>query len=128
MVKGNNVQIGKQQLINFFGYCAERMTLEINASDFLYALLKSSDEMLKIFLSFLDPNIRPPINIEREFSIKDIGRPDFRLLTEDCKTIIVEVKLFDTDYHEIKYSKIHNAKIFLLLVDPPKKSIPLVGV
>ena len=122
---GNNIQADDQQLIDFFSYCAERMSKENNVSDFLFALLKSSSEMIKIFSDFLGTEVQlSRFDIEREFNISNIGRPDFHMRDINGNPLIVEVKLYDTDYHE-EYSEIEiygkKPKISLLLINEPQE-------
>lgn len=90
----------------FFEALGERLTHENRISDVLYAALCSSEAVFTIVGKHLKfPKDDRP-QIEREY-VAGHGRPDFKFtFTRQNAVHLVEVKLYDRDYHYEEYCKI----------------------
>jgi hypothetical protein len=112
---------------DFFGFLAERLTLENNASDILYAAFKSSDAFRSVVLDCLGIPSEAVVEITREWTIGS-SRPDVLLQVRDGSDVLAEVKLFDKDYHYDEYSQLPiegpQPRIVLLTAHKPWQELP----
>jgi hypothetical protein len=92
-------------LEKFFSTLATRANKENAVSDVLYAALSSVDKLYAIFAHKLALPRTPPARIVREYA-NGWCRPDFLLMPDSGTPVILEVKLFDTNYHYREYSQI----------------------
>ncbi|UYP43934.1 hypothetical protein NEF87_000219 [Candidatus Lokiarchaeum ossiferum] len=101
----------------FFENLAIYFKKENHLSNFLVALLNSSESLKENFLKYLGiPIGDKSISIQREFLIKE-GRPDIAILLDGVKSVLIEVKLFSlTKCHVQQYEGSSKSwqKIFLL--------------
>lgn len=112
----------------FFEALGERLTHENRISDVLYAALCSSEEVFAIVGKYLKfPKDGRP-QIEREY-VASHGRPDFKFtFTKQNAVHLVEVKLYDRDYHYEEYCKIREQDgqvptISLITAHTPDRSL-----
>jgi len=108
--------ITKEEIHSFFDLLGDRLCNENDASDILYTAIKSSKEMTKIFNIFFGLTNLGKYEIKREYQIGE-NRPDFFIKPIESpneESVIIEVKLFDTNYHWDNYLKIKNCKCILL--------------
>ena len=116
-VNPNNarMEIGMKRITNdqngwvrFFQAFAERAYKENDLSDVTYAVCRSDDAFMQLFLDFFFEGIVQVDNVktfEREHC-EDMGRPDFWIETKDGKVYIIEVKIGDWNQHFEQYHKL----------------------
>lgn len=101
----------KEQITFFFETLAERHWIENDLSDMLWAMIQTNAEFRKILFSlfttkhkilFTPQNF---INSCREFFAGEAGRPDLKIDFTEENAIILEVKIFDNNYH-LEYNKL----------------------
>ena len=95
-------------LVSFFQAFAERACNENDLSDVTYALCRSDEAFMQLFLDFFfEGKIRVgDVRVfEREHS-EDMGRPDFWIETKDGEVYIIEVKIGDWKQHFEQYHKL----------------------
>ncbi len=106
-----------ETLENFFLYLAERVSHENRVSDVLYAAMNASPETFRIVADAVglpeeanieNTEIRREVTfrIEKGTTQGELARPDFLLLPHPGTPVLIEVKLFDTDYHRDKYERV----------------------
>jgi len=94
-------------IATFFSALATRITKEPGICDVLYAALSSSDVLYSIFAEKLGlPSTRGEIIREYAEYQSTAGRPDFLFLPDSANPVLLEVKLFDRNYHYHEYSQI----------------------
>ena len=100
----------------FFVNLANRMTRENNVSDVLYAALWIPE----FYSAFADlAGLRETLrSIRREYSC-DEGRPDLLIETVLGSRVLIEVKLFDKNYHYDEFNRIPNDRIILVSAHKP---------
>ncbi|MDD5674111.1 MAG: hypothetical protein PHC61_08115 [Chitinivibrionales bacterium] len=109
----------KNELNSFFDSLGERFYKENDASDMLVAAVQASQDMANIFTEFFGIEFDQKTHaINREYTI-DNSRPDIVIkskgIQKDDKPVIIEVKLFDQNYHRDEYPKLlDNSKCILL--------------
>lgn len=105
----------KEETQAFFSLLGDRLCNENDASDILYSAVIASNDMTRIFNAFFGLNYSPETHeIHREYHIKGF-RPDFFLKPKALneETVIIEVKLFDQNYHWEDYLKLGGKHILL---------------
>jgi len=111
----------------FFSFLGERLTDENDASDLLYAAFKACAAFRSVVLDHLGVPSTAPIEITREKTIES-SRPDFYLVIGEAACMLVEVKLFDRNYHYDEYSKLTinglKPQIALLSAHRPDRDLP----
>lgn len=123
----------ESELLSFFKTLSERHWIENDLSDMLWSLLKVSEEFRKIFFKLINSKSKNKdlsyifsnncLNIEREFYEKEIsGRPDLKFEFANGRTLILEVKVGDKDYHKNKYSKLKNTDVSVLTINHVDKT------
>jgi hypothetical protein len=118
----------ENNLDSFLEYLSDRLCHENNVSDIIYAFLKSNIAMQTIFSKLFGMEISTETEIIREYPTK-YGRPDFVLINNDLKSVLIEIKLFDQKQHFEDYKNIIiNGKIiptlFLLGIEKPTSFPP----
>jgi len=118
----------ENNLDSFLEYLSDRICHENNVSDIIYAFLKSNIAMQTIFSKLFGMEISTETEIIREYPTK-YGRPDFVLINNDLKSVLIEIKLFDQKQHFEDYKNIIiNGKIiptlFLLGIEKPTSFPP----
>lgn len=93
-----------ERLETFFRFLGERLTDENNASDVLCAAFRAFDEFRSVVVECLRLPSTGPLEITRERTIEG-SRPDF-LITGEEGFFLVEVKLFDKNYHYDEYNRL----------------------
>ena len=128
---GQLSELGKNQRLEaFFRFLSERLRGENDASDILYAAFKASSEFRAVVVDCLGlPSTGPPPEVTREFSIES-ARPDFVVNCGE-EIFLVEVKLFDRNYHYEEYCKLMVGEprrpptsIVLLTAHTPDRDLP----
>ena len=99
-------------LTDFFSALASRAWKENDLSDVTFAMCEGDSVFRQFFLDFFFPNaklIGDKVSFAREHATEN-GRPDFWIESEDGRTFIVEVKIWDGNHHfEQYYSDLRNA-------------------
>jgi hypothetical protein len=115
-------------LARFFSELATRVAKENGVSDVLYAALLSAPELYAIFAHKLGLPSTPPAKIVREYATGG-ARPDFLFTPVDGTPVLLEVKLFDRNYHYDEYSqlKIADTRPRLVLLSAHQPYVPLSG-
>jgi len=95
-------------LERFFACLSERMYKENDLSDITYALINTSEDFKRIFISFITKSGKKQAQcanyeVSREFPLDDRNRPDF-LFIGGNEAILLENKVWDRDYHFKDYS------------------------
>ena len=93
-----------ERLETFLGFLGERLADEDNASDVLYAAFKAFDEFRSVVVECLGLLSPGPLEITGERTIEG-SRPDF-LITGEQGFFLVEVKLFERNYHYEEYNQL----------------------
>ena len=115
-------------LARFFSQLATRVTRENEVSDVLYAALSSAPELYTIFAHKLGLPNTPPAKIVREYVTGGV-RPDFLFTFDAGTSVLLEVKLFDRNYHYDEYSRlrIEDTRPRMALLSAHKPYAPLSG-
>jgi hypothetical protein len=108
-----------ERLERFFRFLGERLTDENNASDVLYDAFKAFDEFRSVVVDCLKLPSTGPLEIARERAI-EASRPDF-LVTGEGQVFLIEVKLFDRNYHYDEYNQLHKSIRLLTAHKPDQK-------
>src|SRR5262245_2177250 len=97
-----------EMIATFFSELATRITKEPGVCDVLYAALLSSSELYSILADLLGLPGAPTGEIIREYAEyqSTAGRPDFLFRSDSDTPVLLEVKLFDRNYHYQEYCQI----------------------
>lgn len=93
---------------SFFKHLADRLCSENSLSDVTWAMCRSSDRFMAVFLQFFfgeEMNIRDITCFERE-RCKPGGRADFLVEMHGCERFVIECKIYDQNHHFGQYEKV----------------------